>query len=91
MRFALTIAHRFIRVVPVGPTEIPNVHIFYTVRCYRYYRFGATELGQKYVTVGFRVEAIYTPPPPLSQMREPTERAYTSTIYFLSENYLLMC
>ena len=35
MRFALAIALWSIRVVPVGPTEIPNVHIFYTVRCHR--------------------------------------------------------
>ena len=88
---ALAIALRSIRVVRIGPTEIPKVHIFYTVRCYRDYRFGATELGQKCVTVGFRVEAIYTPPPPPSQIGEPSERAYTSTIYFLRENHLLMC
>ena len=88
---ALAIALRSIRVVRIGPTEIPKVHIFYTVRCYRDYRFGATELGQKCVTVGFCVEAIYTPPPPPSQKREPSERAYTSTIHFLRENHLLMC
>src|SRR3990170_3366659 len=34
-RFALTIALRSIQVVPVGPTEIPNFHIFYIVRCHR--------------------------------------------------------
>ena len=67
MRFALAIALRSIRVVPIGPTEIPNVHIFYTVRCYQDVCFGATELGQKCVTVGFYVDAIYTPPPLLTQ------------------------
>ena len=67
MRIALAIALRSIRVVRIGPTEIPKVHIFYTVRCYRDYRFGATELSQKCVTVGFCVEAIYTPPPLPSQ------------------------
>ena len=34
-RFALTIAQLSIRVVPVSPTEISNVHIFYTVWCHR--------------------------------------------------------
>lgn len=91
MRFALAIALRSIRVVPIDPTEIPNVHIFYTVWCYEDYGFGATELGQKCVIVGFCVEAIYTPPPPPSQKREPSERAYTSTTHFLRENHLLMC
>jgi len=28
MRFALAIAHQSIRVVPVGPTEITDIHIF---------------------------------------------------------------
>ena len=90
-RFALAIAHRSIRDVPVGPIKIPNVHIFYTVRCHRVLWIGATELGQKCVTVGFRLEAIYTPPPLLPHKGEPSECAYTSTIHFLIENHLLMC
>ena len=67
MRIALAIALRSIRVVRIVPTEIPKVHIFYIVRCYQDDCFGATELGQKCVTVGFCVEAIYTPPPHPSQ------------------------
>ena len=43
------------------------------------------------VTVGFCVEAIYTPPAPSPFVREPSEHAYTSTIHFLRENHLLMC
>ena len=91
MRFALAIALRSIRVVPIGPTKIPNFHIFYTGRCHRDLCFGATELSQKCVTIGFRVEAIYTPPPPIPLRGEPSECAYTSTIHFLRENHLLMC
>ena len=48
-------------------------------------------VGQMCVTVGFCVEAIYTPPPPSPYVREPSERAYTSNIHFLRENHLLTC
>ena len=43
------------------------------------------------VTVGFCVEAIYSPPPPSYHRGDPSECAYTSTIHFLRENHLLMC
>ena len=66
-----------------GPTENPNVHYIWT--------FGLTEFPLRShrdcsimcVTVGFCVEAIYTPPPPLHSWREPSERTTTPTLHFL--------
>src|SRR3954469_15853920 len=66
-----------------GPTENPNVHYIRT--------FGLTEFSLRShrdwsnvcVTVGFCVEAIYTPPPPLHSRGEPSESTTTSTIHFL--------
>ena len=66
-----------------GPTENPNVHYIWT--------FGLTEFSLRSdrdwsnvcVTVGFCVEAIYTPPPPLHSWGEPSESTTTSTIHFL--------
>ena len=52
---------------------------------------GPTEFGRLCVTARFCVEAIYTPPPPSSFERVPSERAYTSTTHFLRENHLLLC
>ena len=63
---ALAIALRSHQDVLIGPTEKPNVHVFYTSRTHRDFHVGVTELSQKCVTVGFCVEAIYTPPPPPS-------------------------
>ena len=34
---------------------------------------------------------LYIPPPILHSWREPSERAYTSSIHFLREKHLLMC
>ena len=53
--------------------------------------FGLAELGQMCVTVGFCVEAMYTPPPRSTYVRETSERAYTSGLHFLRETHLLMC
>ena len=53
--------------------------------------FGATELGQKCVTVGFLCGGYIYPSTPSYPVREPSEHAYTSTIHFLRENHLLMC
>ena len=66
-----------------GPTENPNVHYIWT--------FGLTEFSLRShrdwsnvcVTVGFCVEAIYTPPPPPHSWGEPSESTTTSTIHFL--------
>ena len=74
-----------------GSTENPNVHYIWT--------FGLTEFSLRShrdwsnmcVTVGFCVEAIYTPPPPLHSWREPSEQTYTSNLPVLRENHLLMC
>src|SRR3989337_2169749 len=88
---ALAIALRSHREGYIGPTEKPNVHVFYTSRSHRDFHISVTELGQRLVTVGFEVKAIYTPPPPSYQLREPSEHAYISTIRFLRENHLLTC
>jgi hypothetical protein len=50
---ALAIALRSHRDVLIGPTEKPNVHVFYTSRSHRDFHVGVTELGQRLVTVGF--------------------------------------
>jgi hypothetical protein len=88
---ALAIALRSHRDVLIGLTEKPNVHVFYTSRSHRDFHVGVTELGQRLVTVGFEVKAIYTPPSPSYLVREPSERAYIFTIHFLRENHLLVC
>ena len=81
--FALALAHQSHRDSKCSHFELNRSH--------RVLLFGLTELGQMCVTVGFCVEAIYTPPPPSPYVREPSERAYTSSIHFLRENHLLMC
>ena len=72
------------------PPKILSSH-FELNRSDRVSWFGPIEFGKLCVTVRFCVEAIYTPPPPLHSWREPSEHIYTSNLYVLRENYLLMC
>ena len=65
-RFCPTIAHQTLRVV--SSRSHRDLQCSYLLHRSVPPRFliGATELSQKCVTIGFRVEAIYTPLPPLT-------------------------
>ena len=89
--FALAIA---LSVPPSCSTSVPPKSLTFTsftLIGLTEFMFGPTDLGSKCVTVGFWVEAIYTPPPTLHLRRETSEHAYTSNIDFLRENHLVLC
>ena len=86
-----TIALRLLRVVSIrSHRDRQRSYLLHSSVSPRFL-IGATELGQKCVTVGFRVEAIYTPPPPLISWESHQNETTLPLSIFWEENYLLMC
>ena len=74
-----------------GPTENPNVHYIWTFGLTEFSLRSHRDCSNMCVTVGFCVEAIYTPPPPLHSWREPSESLPLLPYTFWEENHLPLC
>ena len=88
--FALALAHRSHRVLPVGPPRFLTF-TFWTKSVSPSSSIRSDRVGSNVCNGWILCGGYLYPSTPRPYVREPLERAYTSSLHFLRENHLLMC